>query len=549
MKKLIALLLALVMCFGTVAFVAADEAAKEDVYVLYTNDVHCGYKTGLGYTGVAAIKKMLIAQGKNVILADNGDAIQGDTIGSLSKGTYITDIMNFIGYDVAIPGNHEFDYGMAAFMAVVEKANFPYTSCNFQNIDGTTALNQYVVIEKGGVKIAFVGLSTPKTFTASTPTYFQDGNGNYIYSFCEDTTGDKMVAAVQAAVDAARAEGVDYVVAMGHLGIEADCSPWTSSEIISRTNGIDVFLDGHSHSVIPNEKVQNKDGEDVLLTSTGTKLEYLGCLKIAADGTFSSDLIYAPSGVFADAETSEFISTIDADFAELVNTVVAHTDVDLIIKDPVTGERIVRNSETNLADLCADAYRAESGAQIAIINGGGVRDTIPAGDITYGQIIKVHPFGNSMCVVKTTGQQILDALELSVSKLPSEFGGWLVPSGMKFTIDMNVDSTVVLSDKGEFLSVAGDRRVKDVVVLNDATGEYEPIDPAAYYTLACHNYKLKSGGDGYTMFKNDPLLLDEVMIDNMVLINYIVYVLGGSVGEEYSNPYGQGRITFIEKAA
>lgn len=549
MKKLLALLLALVMCFGAVAFADGEEAAKADIYVLYTNDAHCGYNSGLGYTGVAAIEKMLAAQGKEVILVDNGDAVQGDTIGTLSKGGYIIDIMNAIGYDVATIGNHEFDYGMDAFKANVEKAAFPYTACNFIGPDGNTVVAPYVVVERGGVKIAFVGIATPKTFASSTPTYFQDGNGNYIYSFSEDDTGDKLAAAVQTAVDAARAEGVDYVICLSHLGVDMSCTPWTSSEIINKTNGINVVLDGHSHSVIPSETVQNKDGEEVLITSTGTKLENLGYLHIAADGTFTSGLISAPAGVFADPEADAFIAGVESQFAELQNTVVAHTDVDLVIKDPVTGERIVRSQDTNLGDLCADAYRAMSGAQIGIINGGGVRDSIPAGDITYGQIIKVHPFGNAMCVVKTTGQQILDALELSASKLPAEFGGWLIPSGLKYTVDLNVESTVVLNDKGEFVEVSGERRVKDVVVLNETTGEYEPIDPAASYTLACHNYKLKSGGDGYTMFMHDELLQDESMIDNQVLINYIIDVLGGSVGTDYSDPYGQGRVTIIEKAA
>ena len=549
MKKLLALLLALVMCFSVVAFADGEAADKEDVYVLYTNDAHCGYKSGLGYTGVATIRKMLLAEGKNVILVDNGDAVQGDTIGTLSAGSYIIDIMNAVGYDVAIPGNHEFDYGMERFKANVAKANFPYTSCNFTDLEGNAVLNRYVMIEKGGVKIAFVGISTPKTFISSTPAYFQDAEGNYIYSFAEDATGDKLAETVQGAVDAARAAGADYVVAMGHLGIEGDCEPWTSSDIINKTSGIDAFLDGHSHSVIPAETVKNKEDQDVALTSTGTKLEYLGYMKIAADGTISTGLISAPYGVFTDEKTDAFIAGIEASFMELQNTVVAHTDVDLVIKDPVTGERIVRSQETNLGDLCADAYRAMSGAQIGIVNGGGVRDTIPAGDITYGQIIKVHPFGNMMCMVRTTGQHILDALELSASKLPKEFGGWLHCSGMKYTVDLNVDSTVVLSEKGEFVEVAGDRRVKDVVVLNSETGEYEPIDPDAYYTLACHNYKLKSCGDGYTMFKDDEFLLDEVMIDNQVLINYIIDVLGGTVGPEYADPYGEGRITIIEKAA
>ena len=545
-KKLLALTLVLMLLLAgcgsaapaeTPAPTTAEETAylglDNDIVILYTNDVHCAVDDNLGYTGLATVKNALEAQGKHVVLVDNGDAVQGDTIGTLSNGEYIIDIMNEVGYDVATPGNHEFDYGMDQFFALTEQANFPYVSANFVDNDGNTVLDPYVIKDVAGVKIAFVGISTPKTITTSTPKYFQDDNGNYIYSFQQDETGEKLYAAVQSAVDAARAEGAQFVIALAHLGIEEDCSPWTSSEVIVNTTGIDAVLDGHSHSMIQGEKVKNKDGAEVLLSSTETKLAYIGCLTIKDDGSMSTTLI-------SDNGMKEFIGGIQEEFEELVNTVVASTDVDLIIKDPASGERIVRVSETNLGDLCADAYRAMSGADVAIVNGGGVRADIPAGDITYGQIIAVHPFGNEMCVVECTGQEILDALELGCSKLPAESGGFLQVSGMTYTVDLNVESTVKLDENGMFVSVEGDRRVKDVTVGG------EPIDPEKTYTLASHNYKLKDCGDGYTMFADNVFLQDSVMIDNQVLINYIVDVLGGTVGEEYADPYGQGRITIIE---
>ncbi len=545
-KKLLALTLVLMLLLAgcgsaapaeTPAPTPAEESAylglDNDIVILYTNDVHCGVDDNLGYTGLAAVKNALEAQGKHVVLVDNGDAVQGDTIGTLSNGEYIIDIMNEVGYDVATPGNHEFDYGMDQFFALTEQANFPYVSANFVDNDGNTVLDPYVIKDVAGVKIAFVGISTPKTITTSTPKYFQDDNGNYIYSFQQDETGEKLYAAVQSAVDAARAEGAQFVIALAHLGIEEDCSPWTSSEVIVNTTGIDAVLDGHSHSMIQGEKVKNKDGAEVLLSSTETKLAYIGCLTIKDDGSMSTTLI-------SDNGMKEFIGGIQEEFEELVNTVVASTDVDLIIKDPASGERIVRVSETNLGDLCADAYRAMSGADVAIVNGGGVRADIPAGDITYGQIIAVHPFGNEMCVVECTGQEILDALELGCSKLPAESGGFLQVSGMTYTVDLNVESTVKLDENGMFVEVEGDRRVKDVTIGG------EPLDPEKTYTLASHNYKLKDCGDGYSMFADNVFLQDSVMIDNQVLINYIVDVLGGTVGEEYADPYGQGRITIIE---
>ena len=539
MKKLLALLLVLSMLLGFAAI--AEEAAPEhsSVVVLYTNDVHCGYADNIGYAGLSAYKKAFEKAGNTVLLADCGDAIQGDTIGTLSKGEYIIDMMNYVGYDVATIGNHEFDYGMDQFMALTEKANFPYVSANFVDKDGNPFFDAYKIIEAGGWKIAFVGVSTPETLFKSNPVNFQDAEGNFIYSFCGEGDGKGVYEAAQKAVDAARAEGADIVIALTHLGTDAASIPFTSNDLIMNTTGIDAVLDGHSHSTWEQELVKNAAGEDVILSSTGTKLENVGALTIGYDAendvpTLSTKL--HNESLFQDDETAEFIAGIAMQFEDLLNEVVAHTDVDLTTKDPATGERMVRSGETNLGDLCADAYLNMLGADIAFVNGGGVRADIAAGDITYGNIIKVHPFGNEACLILATGQQILDALELGSSGLPGELGGFLQVAGLTYEVDTSIPSTVEQDENGAFTGVAGERRVKNVLVNG------EPIDPAGEYKLASHNFMLKNGGDGYSMFKDDEILKDCVMIDNQVLINYIKDYLGGVVGEEYADPYGQGRI-------
>ena len=541
--RILALMLVLIMVLAGCGTGNSTPAAK-DIVILYTNDAHCGIEDGMGYQGLSAAKRALLAAGNKVLLVDNGDAVQGDTIGTLSKGEYIIDIMNKLGYDVATPGNHEFDYGMDQFNKLVEKADFDYISCNFVDKDGNPVLKPYVIKEADGVKIAFVGISTPKTITTSTPTYFQDGNGNYIYGFMQDDTGEKLYTAVQSAVDAARKEGAKYVIAMAHLGIEADCQPWTSSDVIVNTSGIDVVLDGHSHSTIAGDIVKNKEGKDVILTSTGTKLANIGCLTITADGKLSTALIN-------DDGMGDTIAEIKSGYEEIVNTVVASTKVELTVNDPVSGERMVRRQETNLGDLCADAYRAMSGADIAVVNGGGIRVSIPAGDITYGQIIKVHPYGNALCVVEATGQEIIDALEWTARNTMStysdgensvgEMGGFLQVSGLKYTIDTTVKSSAKGDDKSMFVSVDGAYRVKNVKVLKN--GKYVDIDPKATYTVASHNYMLKDSGDGINMFADNKLLQDSVMLDNQVLINYIKDDLGGTVPASYAAP--QGRISII----
>ena len=538
LKKLLAVLLVLSMMIAGFALAEEAEAEHPVVVVLYTNDVHCGIEDAIGYAGLAAYEKAFEKLGYTVILVDNGDAIQGGPIGTLSKGEYIIDIMNAVGYDVATIGNHEFDYGMDQFMALREKAEFPYVSANFCDLEGNPVLDPYVIRELGDWKVAFVGVSTPETFTKSTPTYFQDEEGNYIYSFCQGEDGAKLYAAVQKAVDDARAEGADYVFALSHLGTDGSSVPYTSSDLIVNTTGIDAVLDGHSHSIWEQEIIQNAAGEDVILSSTGTKLNAVGALTIAADGTISTAL--HTESLFQDEEAQAYIASVKELYEATLNEVVATTEVELTVNDPATGERAVRTAETNLGDLCADAYRYVLGSDIAFVNGGGVRANIEAGEITYGEILSVHPFGNMACVVETTGQQILDALEMSARALPDENGGFMQVSGLSFEINASIPSPVVLDEESSFVEISGERRVQNVLV------DGEPIDPEGTYTLASHNYMLKSGGDGFTMFKNDTLLQDEVLIDNQVLINYIVDTLGGVVGEEYADPYGQGRITIVE---
>lgn len=555
-KKILSFFLAFVVIFsffGTRSYAAGPTT----VAIVYTNDVHCavdsltdkdtGEIVSMGYAALAAYKNEMISNyGKdNVVLVDAGDAIQGDAIGTLSYGEYLVDIMNQVDYDFATYGNHEFDYGMNQLKSLTSKANYKYLSCNFMDLrENKPVLDSYTVVDYGGIKIGFIGISTPESFTKSTPTYFQDGKGNYIYGFCEGNNGQDLYDRVQETIEAARKDGADYIVAIAHLGIDDQSKPWTSIDVAENTSGIDVIIDGHSHSTKEKEIVEDKSGKDVIITQTGTKLANIGTLLISSDGTITTSLVKGYTKT--DAETDAYIKNIESQFNDLLNNVVAHTDYNLTIMNPITGKRAVRSSETNLGDLCADAYRWALDADIAFVNGGGVRADIPAGDITYGQIISVHPFGNMACMVEATGQEILDALEMAASTAPAENGGFLQVSGLKYTIDLTKPSKVVADDKGQFIRIDGDRRVEDVMVLDKKTGTYVPIDPNATYRLASHNYMLKSGGDGINMFMDNKLLADEVLIDNQVLIKYITEALGGTVGEEYSNPYGKGNIILCE---
>ncbi len=553
-RRVLALVLALLVAFAMMPAMAfADETPTEvispnpttkpttpaksnNIVILGTSDVHCGIDQNIGYAGLAAYKKALAETHNYVALVDAGDAIQGDTIGTLSKGEYIVDIMNEVGYDVVTPGNHEFDYGMDQFLnVIVPKMKATYVSANFMK-DDKPVFDTYKMMTFGEKKVAFVGISTPETLVKSTPTYFQDKFGNYIYDFCNDSTGDKLYKAVQTAVDAAKKAGADYVVAVAHLGDDEASAPWTSMDVIKNTKGIDVLMDGHAHSTVV-KSVKNKDGKSIKMVATGTKLENIGKIVIAENGTITAEYVGADVAKDKDADITKFVDGIKAKYKELENKVVAKTDVDLIIADQ-NENRLIRSQETNLGDLCADAYKNVLGADIAFVNGGGIRTSIAKGNITYGQIIAVHPFGNMACVVEATGQQILDALEFGSRNVgKGENGGFLQVAGLTYNINTYLESTVEENDKGEFVKVAGKYRVFDVKVNG------ETLDLAKTYTLASHNYMLKNGGDGFVMFKNNKILQDEVMIDNQVLINYIQNNLKGVVDSSYAQAQGRINIT------
>ena len=544
MKKLIALLLAVCMVLGLMTTVFAADEKSNDIVILHTDDAHCGVNDNLGYAGVAAYKAEMEKTHNYVALVDCGDAIQGESIGTLSAGAYLVDIMNEVGYDFATFGNHEFDYKLPQLAKLTKQAKYQYLACNFKYIGkGTSDLNYkpYEIVTYGDKKVAFIGIVTPESFTKSTPAYFQDESGNYIYSFSEDETGTALYETVQKTVDEVRAAGADYVIAMGHLGNEGITDRWTSKAVIANTTGIDAVLDGHDH-IAGVQKVANKDGKQIVLTEPGTKFENLGKLTIKTDGTITAELISPKEFTEKDAGITAYITKLTDTFKEYVSKVVAKSSIALPDKDE-NGNRLVRNHETALGDLCADAFRVMMDADIGIMNGGGIRKPIKAGDITLDNILSVFPWGNLPCKMEVTGQTVLDMLEMGAINYPEESGGFLSVSGLKYTIMAGVPSSIELTDKGEFSKVAGKYRVTNVQVLNKKTNEYEPLDLNKTYTLGGIDYTILYCGDGFTMFNDSKVLKagDASYTDAQMVVDYIENKLGGTIGEEYAKP--QGRIS------
>ena len=564
------------MAIGAPAASAYWFGDKSDVTILYTNDVHTyidKQSPKLTYAAIADLKQSYQNAGKDVLLVDAGDHVQGTAYGSMDEGASIIKLMNAAGYDVATPGNHEFDYGMDRAKAIMKEADFPYLSCNWVDMRTTLrVLPSVKVFVRGGRRIAFVGVTTPETFTKSTPAYFMDkAQRKYIYDIQGGEDGKKLYDAVQKAIDKAKLLA-DVVIGLGHLGVDPSSSPWTSEEVIAHTSGFDAFIDGHSHTVMENKQVQDASGKAVTLTQTGSYFANVGEMTIAADGTITTKLIPTHEGMDAGiaAMQTGWVNTVD----DMLGEKIAVGDSDFYVSDPATGKRRIRSAETNLGDFVADGIYTyfneveKLHCDVAIMNGGGIRADVPAGDWTFKTCKQVSPFGNVACLMSVTGKQIQDALEFAArfaGEDGKENGGFLQVAGATYEIHTDIPNTVQTDEKNVWIgSATGTPRVQNVKIYDKASGSYLPLDPGATYALAGMNYTLRNLGDGFAMFDGAELIKDYVSEDYLVMSTYAMIFDGADAAGlphlssansplaaypgyllNYEQPYGAGRITIL----
>ncbi len=564
------------MAIGAPAASACWFGDKSDVTILYTNDVHTyidKQSPKLTYAAIADLKQSYQNAGKDVLLVDAGDHVQGTAYGSMDEGASIIKLMNAAGYDVATPGNHEFDYGMDRAKAIMKEADFPYLSCNWVDLRTTLrVLPSVKVFVRGGRRIAFVGVTTPETFTKSTPAYFMDkAQRKYIYDIQGGEDGKKLYDAVQKAIDKAKLLA-DVVIGLGHLGVDPSSSPWTSEEVIAHTSGFDAFIDGHSHTVMENKQVQDASGKAVTLTQTGSYFANVGEMTIAADGTITTKLIPTHEGMDAGiaAMQTGWVNTVD----DMLGEKIAVGDSDFYVSDPATGKRRIRSAETNLGDFVADGIYTyfneveKLHCDVAIMNGGGIRADVPAGDWTFKTCKQVSPFGNVACLMSVTGKQIQDALEFAArfaGEDGKENGGFLQVAGATYEIHTDIPNTVQTDEKNVWIgSATGTPRVQNVKIYDKASGSYLPLDLGATYALAGMNYTLRNLGDGFAMFDGAELIKDYVSEDYLVMSTYAMLFDGADAAGlphlssansplaaypgyllNYEQPYGAGRITIL----
>ena len=564
------------MAIGAPAASACWYGDKSDVTILYTNDVHTyidKQSPKLTYAAIADLKQSYQNAGKDVLLVDAGDHVQGTAYGSMDEGASIIKLMNAAGYDVATPGNHEFDYGMDRAKAIMKEADFPYLSCNWVDLRTTLrVLPSVKVFVRGGRRIAFVGVTTPETFTKSTPAYFMDkAQRKYIYDIQGGEDGKKLYDAVQKAIDKAKLLA-DVVIGLGHLGVDPSSSPWTSEEVIAHTSGFDAFIDGHSHTVMENKQVQDASGKAVTLTQTGSYFANVGEMTIAADGTITTKLIPTHEGMDAGiaAMQTSWVNTVD----DMLGEKIAVGDSDFYVSDPATGKRRICSAETNLGDFVADGIYTyfneveKLHCDVAIMNGGGIRADVPAGDWTFKTCKQISPFGNVACLMSVTGKQIQDALEFAArfaGEDGKENGGFLQVAGATYEIHTDIPNTVQTDEKNVWIgSATGTPRVQNVKIYDKASGSYLPLDPGATYALAGMNYTLRNLGDGFAMFDGAELIKDYVSEDYLVMSTYAMIFDGADAAGlphlssansplaaypgyllNYEQPYGAGRITIL----
>ena len=531
------------------------EDLSDDIIILHLNDVHCGVNDNIGYDGFVLYRDELYEKYPNIISVDVGDHIQGGTLGSISEGSAIINIMNKVGFDVAILGNHEFDYGIDQLSKLGETITSKYISSNFcYKKNKTSVYNPYKIIEKGGKKIAFIGVLTPLTFSKTYLSTLRDSNGDAIYDFLTGNNTQELYDRVQENVNKVRKEeGADYVILLTHIGMELE--QYTSDKLLSKIENVDAVLDGHTH-LIYNTTKKDINTKDIHISQTGTKLQSIGKLIIKNDGTIASEIIQVipePSDktnaikltrggkeIWVNKDMNTFINDIFNVYKNELSILYGSSEYDLVIRPEGTTDShfiYCRYQECTVGNLLADAFKSAGKSDAAILNGGGVRSGINKGDLTRSQIMSVAPFFNNLIVKMLPGQCILDALEFGVSKHPSASGGFPQVSGISYDIDTSLNSKVETDSQGLFLKITGKRKVTNVKING------EEIDPNKNYSISMSDY-IGNGGDGYTMIAKYEVFKEGLLTDTDAIAYYIKNDLNGIIPEKYKD--FQGRINLID---
>ncbi len=493
----------------------------KSIVILHDNDVHCGIDNN-GYSRIAGLRNAINASDTaQAIIVSSGDFIQGAMAGVLSQGSYIIDIMDQVGYSAVTIGNHEFDYKVPRQLELLNRLGPIVTCANFSDLKtGRQFYKPYIMTDVGENKIAFVGAVTPDTETFEFYAFY-DSLGNKRYKL----HANEVYNLIQNAVNDARGEGADYVLLLSHMGEKKALSEISSVDMIHNIYGVDAVLDGHTHSIIKDSLVSDKTGKMIHLTQTGTSFANIGRILIDKDGRITSDLIPTEQVPYSDAKVDEATKKVKYALEKKTSDTLGYADVELTINDE-QGKRLVRCGETNAGDFVADALRYVFNADIGLQNGGAVRTNIPAGPVTYGALLNMSPFLNDLALREISGENIVGILEDTYKSVPEENGAFSQVSGIKLTIDCKGEKNVV----------------KDVMVLNKVSGQYEPVDLNKKYLVAVNSYFVSMSAQ---LFVDSKDLTPKYISDFEATKLYLVDGLKGRIDSTYEKP--KGRITRILK--
>lgn len=500
------------------------------IVILYDNDVHCAVD---GYASFSAVAAMATTETPYVTKVSCGDFIQGDIIGSVTQGMAVVDIMNLVGYDIVTLGNHEFDYGVPRLVELMDSLDARVVCANFRNLsDGEPCFEPFHIMKYGDVKIAYLGVTTTTTATNTSPKSFRDSKGQLQYDFCLHD----LFTHIQSYVNSARAKGADYVIVLSHLGDLVNGEHPTSLDLIGHTYGIDVVLDGHAHSVISDTGVINAVGDTILLASSGTNFQYIGKLTLSTDGEFFSELISTEMGTLPiDNKVNSLVEDVMESIVEKGERVIGRSLVTLPYVD-ANNARLSYISQTSIGDFCADACRVVLGADVAVVNGGGIRASIEKGEVTFNDLYSIFPFNNIACTAKITGAELLDAMEYAVSCLPEGDGNFMQVSGMRFDVNCTIPTPAMMGIDGMFSYVGkGARRVTNLQIFDSQRGVYEDVDSGREYTIAGYSYLLKDWGAA-GIFRQVDVFNEDCGRDVDILVDYLENYLNGEIPVAYSTP-------------
>jgi len=530
-----------------------NEELSDDIAIIHINDVHCGIEDNIGYDGFVLYRNELKKKYKNIITIDVGDHIQGGSLGAISNGEAIIKIMNEIGFDVCILGNHEFDYGIDQLLKLDKSLSSRYTCANFcYHKNKTTIFEPYKIIESGGKKIAFIGTVTPYTYYKSSLSNLKDSNGEIIYDFLIENNNKELYETLQKYINELK-NGVDYVILLAHFGMDGN-EPYSSNELLSKLEGVDAVLDGHTH-LIYNRTSNDKNGKNVYITQVGTKLNSIGLLLLKTDNSIVSQIISevpepedktlaktitrGKKEIWVDSEMNEFVNSVWNEYKDELSKNAGYLDFNMTISDGDSHTVSCRIEECTIGNLITDALNAEEYSECTLWTGNSFKENFYKGNITRGDLINTIPYFNSIIIIPLSGQVILDVLEASVSKLPDSSSQFLQVSGITFDVNTTIDSPVKTDDNGVYKEISGTRRVSNVKING------KNLETSKKYNVTISDY-MHNGGNGlYRMLSDYESSRESLLVDNQVLFNFISKKLNGVIPEDYREK--QGRINIDGK--